>query len=47
MVYLPKLYLPCMATMDVQRKTHGANGVLGTTWCGTIITRVVGLMQAM
>ena len=28
-VYLPKLYLPQMASLDVQRETYGAKGRMG------------------
>ena len=30
MLYLPRLYLPETSSMDVQRETHGAKGVMAS-----------------
>ena len=46
-VILTKLYLPQMALMDVYRETQGAKGGCGTPLGRTILTTVVGVMQAM
>ena len=45
-LYLPKLYLPQKAPMDVKRETYGTRGGFGTPLCRTILSRVVDVMLA-
>ena len=47
MLYLLKLYLPQLAPMDVQMETHGVKGGLADLLCMTVLTSVVGVMQAV